>query len=457
MKTYAEVASLVNKSKRVSEVHLTDAAKTAGGLIHADGLSKESKNLLSFYKPILEQIDWNGDQGHDPKFSKRAETTKKLMACHAMNRILARGVENLKMEAQIYSEMSTTAVDLPQFVRQLLLTINRVYARLFTPELFGVLPLNQPYGRLHFRDFEYDTAFTGSTPTINAGDRTDDITKYNPDFYKAAEGQQANRTKIHYSFITVNTFDSRIITLITDEMQDDAMSVYGDNVEAQMIDHNSREMARQIDRGMVTALVNNVPSYNNTTWTSQPVSNPDYASLDPLNQAQYDQGIYRDGILSVISKIRTTRKLAADGDPDWCICGTNFAYKLSRLASLFVAAPTATEFKGARGALRDYGVLKGEDIRFLVDVMLGTTYTNAGSGVDGTNAAIFGRLPVERNDVGLYFMPYIALQPTRNLYDPETGVNTIGMRSRWGIAQPNTGQSAASSQLADIYGQLAVS
>lgn len=456
MKTVQEVRSLVSKTESLSPEIQDQFTTFKGGLLNESSLTNRSKQLLTFFKPMLESTDWV-PEGADPRFSKRAETTKKLMACHAMLHRLRPGVGRLAYEMKVFNEMTQSSVDLPQFVRQLLLTITRVYARIFTPELFGVLPLNQPYGRLNFKDFLYDNAYTGSTPNIAAGDRTDDITKYNPDFYKAPEGVQANRTKFKYSFINVNTQDNRVISEVTDQLMDDAMSVYGDNAQAELIAHNSREMARQVDRAMVTALVKNVPSYNTNTFTLQPTSNPNYATLDPVNQERYDTRLYRDGVLGTLHKIRVTRKYADDGNPEWALCGSSFAYNLNRL-SMFIPyeVDKGREIRGNTAGLRDYGTLRGESLRYLVDVMLGQTVANAGidTSTNGDNYCYFGRLPAEKNDVGLYWMPYIMLQPTRNLYDPETGVETIGMRSRWGVAQPDTGQSAASSQLADVYGLL---
>jgi hypothetical protein len=224
-------------------------------------------------------------------------------------------------------------------------------------------------------------------------------------------------------------------------------------------------MARTVDRSMVIATLNAIPSANIATWNAQPSSNPNYAALDPAQQEKYDAQVYRIGINQTIQQIRTTCKYNSMGDPDWAICGTNFAYAVNKV-SMFrpFQRNGGSEMDLQTGALRDIGEMQSTGVRYLVDVMLGVTAYNAGisgatlsGGVYSADGwCIFGRKPRQRNDWGIWWMPYITLQPTRDLYDPKTGTTVKGVRSRWAIAQPNIGANPASAQLGYPYGLLQV-
>ena len=469
MKTIAEVKSLCTKIRRpelMESMESLQSQMTTGQIISADGVSSRNKAMLTFFKPILERADWTGGDGHNPVYSKQLETTKKLLACHAMLNKLRMGPKRLAKEAQLWNEVTTAGVDLPTFVRQLLLTITRAYARLFTIELFGVLPLNQPYGRINFKDYLYGDTYTGSLPnTTGQVSRTDDITAFNTGYYQVGEGQDSRSIEFKYSNLDVSVNDFRVIGQWTDQLSDDAMSVYDDDAESSLIDHMAQEMSRVIDRSMITATLNAIPAANIASWNATPTSNPNYVALSPAEQEKYDAQLYRIGINQVTQQIRTTCKYNDMGEPEWGICGTNFAYALNKV-SMFRAFESkgGSEIDIQRGALRDIGTLQTTGVRYLVDVMLGITAYNTGvSGATLSNGVysadgwcIYGKKPRVKSDWGIYWMPYINLQPTRDLYDPKSGTTTKGVRSRWAIAQPNTGLNPASAQLGYPYGLLQV-
>lgn len=443
MKTIAELNTAIAGTRGLP-VDIVDFHKTQS--LREGTVSSGGKALLTYFKPYLEQANWtDGNFGMTPAARKASKEAAQLAAAHAMLNRLRMGKKALAYEA------TTAGVDLPTFTRQLLITISRAYAQLFTLQLFGILPLTQPTGRLHFKDYQYDQNFNGTvanpTPTISQGDRIDDITKFNPDFYKIAEGQFANKVKIHYSNLDISVSDYRVIAEWTDQLADDAMAVYDTDAEQALMDQMAQEMARVVDRTMIAAVLNNVPSANTYTWTQQPNGSNgtiNYSTADMANRREYDQTLVSDGIMTTLNKIRITRKYSQDDAyPNWAVCGTNFSLALMKAQS-FRPVDKGIEMQVQTGALRDLGDLTTMGIRFMVDVML------------DSNTCIFGRKPTAKNDPGIYWAPYVNLQPTRDLYDPETGTTTRGVRSRFAVAQPNTGVNPASSQLADIYGKLTI-
>jgi len=402
--------------------------------------SRHAQRIDSFFAPVLDAVDWEGaaSKRMPKEYAKQfGETARLLAACDLTNH-LKLGVRKLSQEA------STAGVDLPTFVRQLLLTVTRAYPQLYTLQLFGTLPLQGPVGRLVFKDTVFDSAYNGSTPTINVGDRVDDISKWNPGFFSAPEGTMANKLKDTWHKLDVSASSYRVLSEWSDDYADDVAAVYGENADASQASARAWSMSRLVDRTMLAALSAQIPSANQVTWIQQPTNNPNYAQLSPSEQLAYDGGIYRDGLLKAQHKIRITRKFNEDSEVTWGICGADFAYALSRQQGFVPFQTTAAEMELQKGPIRDLGTLKGVNIRFIVD----PAFTVSGSSA----VCALGHRPMERGAVGLYFMPYINMEPTRDFYDPNIGQITKGTRSRFGVAQPNTGVEPASSQLAEIYG-----
>ena len=411
--------------------------------INPRACSRNARKMLEFFKPLLESVDWQGEvEGMDPRYRKRFEHSARLGAVLSLvSHFNDSGLAGLKQEAAL------AGVDLPTFTKQLLMTVTRVYAQIFTVQLFGLYPLSQPTGRIHFQEFVYDSNFTGSSPNISAGDRTDEDDKFNIDFYSAPEGTPANKIRHRYKKLTIDTEDWRVAAEWSDQFQDDSSAVYGDSAEGMLVPHLFQEMTRTVDRRMVRALVTHTPAAHTVTW--DPTDGGNYNGYAPSEKTHYDENLVRVGINGVINKIQRTRKFTNDGMPEWGLCGADFALRLVKLAG-FKANPSMQnrEFDVQRGALRDMGELTSLGIRFLVDPLLK---------VDGSSdVCFFGRKPKVRGDVGLYWAPYVALQPTLDFYDPITGLITKAVRARDAIVQPNTTQEPASSQLAEVYGLLKV-
>jgi hypothetical protein len=406
--------------------------------------SRGAQRIVNFMAPLLDEVDWQQgprwmDQRH---FRSFAETARTIAAYEMAVRLRKSNMRGLALEA------STAGVDLPTFTRQVLMTITRAYPQLYTLQLFGVLPMAGPTARVHFKDYLFDSNFTGSSPNIAIGDRTDDMTKWNPDYFLVPEGTQANALRETRRFMTVTAQDYRITSEWTDQYADDSAAVYDDDVDASQAASRAWNMSRVIDRNMLTTALAAVPAANKTTWSSQPAASPNYSALSPSEKLSYDEGIYRDGILSVQHKIRISRKYNSDAEVTWGVCGNDFAYAISRLSMFHPVQTSSSEFQLEQGPIRDLGTLKGVNIRFIVDPQMSVS--------GNTNVCLLGHKPMQKDDVGIYWNPYINLQPTRDFYDPTTGKWIKAVRSRFAITAPDTNQEAASSQLADIYGLLTV-
>lgn len=402
----------------------------------ADQVLAVADRHVKFWAKSFEKFDFKAQmQCHDSykeKYLKHCERITALMMTSALMNVTQQ-------------EAMTAGTDLPTFTKVVLLTVKRVYPRLFATQLFGTLPMSGPTGRLWFKDFKYDDNFTGSSPNIAQGDRTDETSKFNEDYYAVAELEQARKLKFDYAHLDFAATDFRVVADLTDQFKDDVSNVYNDDAEGSSYDHIAQEMARVIDRKLIGAVYNNVPGANSHTWDATPAdvgNGSAYEALAPSEKKAYDELLWNN-IQETINKIRVTRKFNTDGDPSWLLVGANFALRLWKLTAFKPLVQSLTVAGLGQGALRDIGTIDTLGIRVLVDPML------------NTETGLFGRMPAQ-GDPGIYFAPYIPYQVLRDSYDTDTGRQTIGARARFGIVKPNTGTQSRSSQLSEIYGKLVV-
>lgn len=397
-------------------------------------LSVESRQLLAAYAPLLDTVDWQNEMAGAPEYRKVFELTAKLVTAQMLRNCSRIGRKAWTAEATL------AGTDIPSYARQMLMTIVRAYPQLFAIQLFGVTPFTGPDGRIFFKDFKYNSAFAGSAPNIADGDRTDDLTKFNKDFFKIGQGAQANKLKMSITSMTVGVDSYRVVGDWTYESEDDLEALYNSDVENSMIGHMAQMMSWVTDRTMVETAAAAVPAANKVTWDS--ADGGAYASYAPTEKAAYDQTLYSKGILSVISKIEQGRVYSLT--PNWAICGPKAAEKLQSVKS-FVPTKVGPTALSLSTGMKDIGELTGLGLRVLVDPQ----YT--------TNKILFGRRPTGEFDPAIHYCPYRPLRTTAVLEDPEFGTKIKGVYSRFGVADPDTGQNAASSQLADSYGELTLS
>jgi hypothetical protein len=166
-----------------------------------------------------------------------------------------------------------------------------------------------------------------------------------------------------------------------------------------------------------------------------------YATLSPSEKKVYDETIWTDGILPVLTKIATARAMSVQ--PNWAIADSASVERLMKLTT-FVPTGDVTGVDLNSGPIRDVGTLRQVGIRVLVDPQM------------TTNTILFGRRPTIDFDPAIQFCPYRPIRVTGTLETPGLGTNERGVYSRFGVAVPNAGACAASSQLADVYGKLTI-
>jgi hypothetical protein len=369
-------------------------------------------------------------------YRKRFAESAKRLTAYMMSQAVRHAT---KAEAQL------AATDLPAFVRTVVMTVKRIYPALVTPQLFPVIPMSQPLMRYWFEDDYYDDAFVGSAPNVAADQRIDlnVSTTLNPDFLQVDELGAARRIKYRMSFLDFAEKSYRLIGDISDQFKDDARSVYGQDAESKLYDKFARLFGLGIDVKMLARVLANIPAANDKTWVAQPGANPNYSTLVPTEKKAYDETLW-NAIQDTINAINVTNILNPEGAVDWCICGSNAALALGKLTSFKPILSGATTVTGlAKGALRDIGAIDTLGIRVLT-----TTLIDPATFVFGSTAGV--------GEPAIAFAPHVPYEVLRDNYNTDRGLQTIGVRSRFGIVEPNLASNAASARLAHRYGRLVI-
>src|SRR5207248_2630944 len=134
------------------------------------------------------------------------------------------------------------------------------------------------------------------------------------DYFKVAQGAQANKVKMSITSHIVSVDSYRVTGEWTYEAEDDLSSLYDLDAETALIDEMSRMLAWVTDRTMIDTAAD-VASVTKT-WDANP---PGYSNLVPSEKKAYDETIYRDGILPLITAIQAKR--AFNLTPNWAVAG----------------------------------------------------------------------------------------------------------------------------------------
>ena len=405
-------------------------------VVRAQTISIEARNLLEAYKPLLNTIDWESVMPGTPEAKAHYKLTAQVVTA-----MMLRNMSRIAPK-QWAAEATLAGTDIPSYARQQLFTLLRAYPQLFAIQLFAVTPLNGPDGRAFFKSFKYNKAYAATAPNIADGDRTDDLTKFNKDFFKVAQGAQANKLKFSIDSVTVAVDSYRVVGDWTYEAEDDLSALYETDINSTLTGHMSEMMGWVTDRTLIAVAQGAVPAANKITWDSTNAAA--YATYAPTEKQAYDQTLYNDGILPVINAIEAGRVYSLT--PNWMIAGPKAALKLQQVKGFTAAKNGLTGLTVSTG-MRDFGGFDALNLRVIIDPQ----YT--------TNKILFGRRPSTELDPAIHYLPYRALKTTSVLEDPEFGTMIKGVYTRFGVTDPVALaiSNANASQLADVYGELTLS
>ena len=184
-----------------------------------------------------------------------------------------------------------------------------------------------------------------------------------------------------------------------------------------------------------------MPAANKVTWDA--TAGGDYDGYVPSEKRAYDETLWSQGILKVITKLSQARDYNLQ--PNWIISGSAAAEKIQGLTGFKPVVLGPQDMDLSTGAQRDMGTMSSLGVRVLVDPQY------------ATNKLLFGRRPTSNFDPCLHYCPYRPLRTTGTLETPNEGTLEKGVYSRFGVAMPDVATAPSCSQLADVYGELTMS
>ena len=314
---------------------------------------------------------------------------------------------------------STAAGNIATLNRVILPVIRRVMPTVIANEIVGVQPMTGPVGQIHTLRVRYSDSFDTVTAGEEAlspfkiansysGTGTDPDGK--PDATAALEGQAGRRMSIQILKQTVEAKTRKLSARWTFEAAQDAQSMHGIDVEAEIMAALAQEITAEIDQEVLQSLrtlAGQTGSYNQTTvsGTATFVGDEHAALAVLINRAA-----------NVVAQ-RTRR-----GAANWAVVSP-FALTIlqSATTSAFARttegtfeAPTNTKFVGTlNNAMKVY-----------VD-----TYASDDQPV------LIGYKGSSESDAAAFYCPYIPLMSSGTVLDPATFEPVVSFMTRYGYVE----------------------
>ena len=319
---------------------------------------------------------------------------------------------------------ATTAGAIAQLNKVILPVIRRVMPTVIANELMGVQPMTGPVGQIHTLRIQY----ADNAPDVTAGEEAlspNKIAKsYSGDLAgdntnpgaaptQALEGVMGRRMNIRVLRETVEAKSRRLSARWTIESAQDAQAQHGIDVEAEIIAALAQEITAEIDQEMLQKLRTLAGTAGLTFDQSQATGiatfvGDEHAALATLlNRAS-----------SIIAQ-RTRR-----GAANWAVVSPASLTVLQSATTSAFARTTEGSFEAPTN-VKFAGTLNGT-MRVYVD-------TYAGSDAD----VLIGYKGPQEIDAAAFYCPYIPLQSTGVVMDPNTGELITGFLSRYGYVQLN--------------------
>lgn len=319
---------------------------------------------------------------------------------------------------------ATTAGAIAQLNKVILPVIRRVMPTVIANELMGVQPMTGPVGQIHTLRIQY----ADNAPDVTAGEEalspnkiaksySGDLAGTNENPGAAAtqtlEGVMGRRMNIRVLRETVEAKSRRLSARWTIESAQDAQAQHGIDVEAEIMAALAQEITAEIDQEMLQKLRTLAGTAGLTFDQSQATGiatfvGDEHAALATLlNRAS-----------SIIAQ-RTRR-----GAANWAVVSPASLTVLQSATTSAFARTTEGSFEAPTN-VKFAGTLNGT-MRVYVD-------TYAGSDAD----VLIGYKGPQEIDAAAFYCPYIPLQSTGVVMDPNTGELITGFLSRYGYVQLN--------------------
>ncbi len=326
--------------------------------------------------------------------------------------------------------------------RVILPVIRRVMPTVIANEIVGVQPMQGPVGQIHTLRVRYAEASSGAT-SVTAGDEALSPFKIAEQYSgndgnpgtgastSALEGAAGKKMNIQILKQPVEAKTRKLSARWTFEAAQDAQSMHGIDVEAEIMAALAQEITAEIDQEVLTSLRSlaaTEETYNQSAVSGTATYVGDeHAALAVL-------------INRVANKIaQRTRR----GAGNWAVVSPQALTVLQSASTSAFARTTEVSFEAPTNN-KFLGTLNGA-MRIYVD-----TYASDNS------AVLVGYKGSSEADAAAFYCPYVPLMSSGVVLDPDTLEPVVGFMTRYGYVElTNTASSLGNA--GDYLGEIAMS
>jgi len=360
--------------------------------------------------------------------------------------VMAATLENTrKYLSESATAGATSAGNVATLNRVILPVIRRVMPTVIANELVGVQPMTGPVGQIHTLRVRYsetmDDTSTGDTDTV-AGEEalspfkiaeaySGDATTAKAASTAALEGAAGRKMSIQILKQTVEAKTRKLSARWTFEAAQDAQSMHGIDVEAEIMAALAQEITAEIDQEVIGSLVTlsgaAAQTYNQTTvsGTATFVGDEHAALAVQINR-----------VSNLIAQ-RTRR-----GAGNWAVVSP-FALTILQSATTSAFARTTEGTFEAPTNTKMVGTLNNA-----MKVYVNTYASDAAPVLIGYKGA-------SESDAAAFYCPYIPLMSSGVVLDPGTFEPTVSFMTRYGYVELNNTASSLGNA-ADYLGNVGI-
>ena len=355
--------------------------------------------------------------------------------------VMAATLENTrKYLSESATAGATSAGNVATLNRVILPVIRRVMPTVIANELVGVQPMTGPVGQIHTLRVRYsDTVGTGASgatageealsPFKIAEAYSGNATSGKADATAALEGEAGNRMSIQILKQTVEAKTRKLSARWTFEAAQDAQSMHGIDVEAEIMAALAQEITAEIDQEVLASL-DTLAGAAAETYVQTGVS----GTATFVGDEHAALAVQINRVSNLIAQ-RTRR-----GAGNWAVVSP-FALTILQSATTSAFARTTEGTFEAPTNTKMVGTLNNAM----------KVYVNTYAADD--SAVLIGYKGSSESDAAAFYCPYIPLMSSGVVLDPGTFEPTVSFMTRYGYVELNNTASSLGNA-ADYLGKV---
>jgi len=357
--------------------------------------------------------------------------------------VMAATLENTrKYLSESATAGATSAGNVATLNRVILPVIRRVMPTVIANELVGVQPMTGPVGQIHTLRVRYSDTVGAGASGATAGEEalspfkiaeaySGNATSGKADATAALEGEAGNRMSIQILKQTVEAKTRKLSARWTFEAAQDAQSMHGIDVEAEIMAALAQEITAEIDQEVLASL-DTLAGAAAETYVQTGVS----GTATFVGDEHAALAVQINRVSNLIAQ-RTRR-----GAGNWAVVSP-FALTILQSATTSAFARTTEGAFEAPTNTKMVGTLNNAM----------KVYVNTYAADD--SAVLIGYKGSSESDAAAFYCPYIPLMSSGVVLDPGTFEPTVSFMTRYGYVELNNTASSLGNA-ADYLGNVAI-